>query len=309
MGRLWALVKETYRQWSNDNASRLAAALAYYAAVSIAPLLVLLIALVGLVFGEDAARRELISQVTNFMGEDGAEFIKLVVENADEPAVGGIASLLSLAVLLWGSTNVFTQLQDSLNVIWNVRVNPANGIITTIRKRVLSFGMVVVIGFLLLISLVLSTVLASLASSFGNSLPGPSMLWAVVNWLISFLMTTFLFAMVYKFLPDVHVAWRDVWIGATVTALLFTVGKSLLGIYLGNQGSSYGIAGSVVVFLLWVYYSAQILFFGAEFTQVYATRYGGGFELGENAELIQPPGGPVDRPQATPQPAGSGLRQ
>lgn len=303
MRTVWVLLKDTYQQWSKDGASRLAAALAYYAAVSIAPLLVLIIAIVGLVFGAEAAQRELVGQVTNFMGRDGAEFIKLVVENADQPTVGGIASLLSLGVLLWGSTNVFSQLQESLNIIWNVRVNAENGIINLIRKRVLSFGMVVVIGFLLLISLVLSTVLATLAGSFGDSLPGPALLWGIVNWLISFLMTTFLFAMVYKYLPDVHVAWKDVWVGATVTALLFTVGKSLLGIYLGNQTSSYGIAGSVVLFLLWVYYSAQILFFGAEFTQVYATRHGAGFELGENAELVLPPGGPVDRPQAEPQPA------
>lgn len=291
MGKIWPMLKETYQGWSKDGASRLAAALAYYAAVSIAPLLVLVIAIVGAVFGADAARRELIGTVTSFMGQDGAEFIKLVVENADEPAIGGIASLLSLGVLLWGATNVFAQLQESLNIIWNVRVKPKNGVMNFIRHRILSFGMVIVIGFLLLISLALSTVLSSLAGSF-DSLPGPVVVWGVVNWLVSFAMTTFLFALIYKVLPDVQVAWRDVWIGAAFTALLFTIGKSLLGIYLGNQGTSYGIAGSVVVFLLWVFYSAQILFFGAEFTEVYATRYGAGFEVGDNAELVPPPGGP-----------------
>lgn len=281
--KLWDLLKSTYTQWSDDEASQLAAALAFYTTISIAPLLVLVIAIVGIFLGEQAAQGQLQSQLQSIMGEQAAQFAETAIASTDKPTVGGIASLLSLGVLLWGSTNVFTQLQNSLNAIWNVLPKPGRGVMGVIRDRLLSFGMVLGIGFLLLVSLILSSVLSAITSSFNQLLPGIPWLWQVLNYLVAFGVTTLLFALILKVMPDVKIAWRDVWIGAALTAILFTIGQFALSLYLGNQGSAYGVAGSVVVFLLWVYYSAQILFFGAEFTQVYATRYGQGIEPTANA--------------------------
>lgn len=281
----WNIIKATYSQWSSDKASQLAAALAFYTALSIAPLLVLIIAIVGFFWGQEAAQGQLVSQLRSLMGPEAAQFTETAIANADKPTTGGIASLLSLAILLWGSTNVFTQLQDSLNTIWNVEPKAGRGLMAVIRERLLSFGMVLGIGFLLLVSLVLSTVLSTISSSFSNLLPGFDWLWQLLNYLISFGIMTLLFALIFKVLPDVQLAWKDVWIGGLITAILFTIGQFALSFYLGNQGSAYGVAGSLVVFLLWVYYSAQILFFGAEFTQVYATRYGAGVEPAANAVL------------------------
>jgi membrane protein len=281
---IWELLKQTYRQWVEDGASRLAAALAYYSAVSIAPLLLLIVAVLGLAFGSEVAERELVNQLRSFMGAEGTEFIRLVIENADEPVAGGLASVISLLVLLWGATNVFAELQESLDIVWNVRPKRAEGLWALIRHRVLSFGMVIVIGFLLLVSLALSTTLAAMAETYGDDLPGPDALWPLVSLAVSFAVTTVLFALIYKVLPDVETEWRNVWIGAVFTALLFTIGKSVLALYLTHQGNAYGVAGSVVVFLLWVYYSAQIVFFGAEFTQVYATHRGSGFTVSPDAE-------------------------
>lgn len=282
---IWTILKATFNQWRNDEATQLAAALAFYTTISIAPLLVLVIAVVGFFLGERAARGELETQLQNLMGEQAAQFAQTAIANADQPSVSGIASLLSLAILLWGSTNVFIQLQNSLNTIWNVEPDPERGVMGLVKDRLLSFGMVLGIGFLLLVSLILSAVLSAIAGSFSDLIPGFDWVWQLLNYVISFAVTTLLFALIFKVLPDVEIAWRDVWIGAVITAVLFTVGQFALSLYLGNQGSAYGVAGSVVVFLLWVYYSAQILFFGAEFTQVYATRYGQGFEPSEHAVM------------------------
>lgn len=285
----WTILKATYEQWSKDKASQLAAALAFYTAISIAPLLVLVIALVGFFLGEEAAQGQLVAQLRGLMGEQAAQFTEAAIANADRPTTGGIASLLSIAVLLWGSTNVFAQLQDSLNAIWNVEPKPGGGIMGIIRTRLLSFGMVLGIGFLLLVSLSLSTVLTALTTSFGQLLPGIDWLWQILNYVISLGVMTLLFALIFKILPDIEVAWKDVWIGAALTAVLFTIGQFALSLYLSNQGSAYGVAGSLAVFLLWVYYSAQILFFGAEFTQVYATQYGRGVAPAANAVMKSQP--------------------
>ncbi|MEZ4732820.1 MAG: YihY/virulence factor BrkB family protein [Caldilineaceae bacterium] len=282
---IWDMLKATYNQWSSDDATQLAAALAFYTTISITPLLVLVIAVVGFFLGQQAAQGQLQTQLQSIMGEQAAQFTETAIANADQPTVGGIASLISLAILLWGSTNVFTQLQNSLNAIWNVEPKPGRGLMGMLKDRLLSFGMVLGIGFLLLVSLVLSAVLSAIANSFNNLIPGFDWLWQLLNYVISFAVTTLLFGLIFKILPDVEIAWKDVWIGAAITAVLFVVGQFALSLYLGNQGSAYGVAGSVVVFLLWVYYSAQILFFGAEFTQVYATRYGQGFEPSENAVM------------------------
>lgn len=280
------VVKDTFTEWMEDNASQLAASLSFYTAISIAPLLVMVILIAGFIWGNQAVEGQLLSQLRSALGPQGADFIATVIENADKPTTGSIAGLVSLAVLIWGSTNVFTQLQTSLNAIWNVEPKPNRGILGTIKDRLLSFSMVLGIAFLLLVSLILSAVLAALSSSFTGLLPGAEPLWQLVNFVLSLVIITLLMAAIYKVLPDVEIAWRSVWIGAAVTALLFTIGKFALGYYLGNATTSYGAAGSVMAFLLWVYYSAQIVFFGAEFTQIYANRYGEGVQPSENARFV-----------------------
>jgi membrane protein len=266
----------------------LAAALSYYTAVSIAPLLVLVVVIVGFFLGDQAAQSQLVGQLQGAMGAEGAQFLQTVLENAQQPTLASIAGILSLLTLLWGSTNVFSQLQNSLNKIWDVAPKPGRGLWGMIKARFLSFTLVLGIAFLLLVSLVISSVLTTLSTWGQGWLPGADWLWQGVTFVVSFAVVTLLFAAIYKVLPDAEIAWRDVWLGSAVTALLFTVGKTLLGWYLANAGSAYGAVGSLVVFLLWVYYSAQILFLGAEFTQVYARTYGAGIQPADNA--VRQPG-------------------
>ena len=275
---IWKLLQETFKEWSEDKASRLAAALAYYTIFSIAPLLIIVIAIAGVVFGEDAARGQIVAQIQGLVGKDGAQFIQTAIQNANKPQTGVIASIISVVVLLVGATGLFTELQDSLNTIWEVKAKPGRGVNNMIRLRFLSFAMVIGIGFLLLVSLVISTGLTALVKYFGNILPGVDFLWRIVNFVLSFSITTALFGLIFKVLPDVKITWNDVFIGSVITSFLFSIGRFLLGQYLGNGsfGSTYGAAGSLVVLLAWVNYAAQILFFGAEFTQVYARRYGSG---------------------------------
>lgn len=274
--RLFRLLKASFQEWQKDKASRLAAALAYYTVFSLSPLLILAIAIAGAIFGEQAARGEIVGQIEGLVGQQGAQAIQTALENANQPNVGSFASIISIVVLLFGASGVFVQLQDAMNTIWNVEEKPDGGIQNLIRKRLLSFSMVLVIGFLLLVSLLISAVLSGLSHYLSDLIPGFDFLWQLLNLVVSFGIITVLFAFIYKYLPDVDIQWRDVWTGAAITALLFTLGKWVLGIYLGQGsfGSTYGAAGSLVVLLAWVYYSAQILFFGAEFTQVYAQRYG-----------------------------------
>ncbi|OKH26176.1 ribonuclease BN [Hydrococcus rivularis NIES-593] len=286
---LFKLLQETFQEWQKDKASQLAAALAYYTVFSIAPLLIIAIAIAGSIFGREAARGEIFTQLQELLGSKGAQVIQSAIDNANQPDLKSFASLISVAILLLGASGVFAALQDSLNQIWNVKPKPEQGILPIVRKRLLSFAMVLAIGFLLLLSLIVSAALAAL-SHFGPSfLLGFDFLWQILNFLISFGFVSFLFALIYKYLPDVKITWRDVSVGAIITALLFTIGKHLLGLYLGNSsfGSTYGAAGSLVVFLVWVYYSSQILLFGAEFTQVYARRYGSQIRPNRHAQLSQ----------------------
>ncbi|GFE70349.1 YihY/virulence factor BrkB family protein [Chroococcus sp. FPU101] len=273
---LFSLLKETFQEWQEDNASLLASSLAYYTIFSLAPLLILVIAIVGAIFGEEAARGEIVSQIRGLVGVEGAKVIETAIANSAQPETSRWASFISVVVLFFGASGVFGQLQEALNTIWNVKAKPGLNITNLIKKRILSFTAVIGIGFLLLVSLVINAAISALNHYLSGFLPGYDFLWQLVNFLISFAVVTFLFALMYKFLPDVHITWRDVAVGAIITALLFTIGKSLLGAYLGSGsfGSTYGAAGSLVVLLLWVYYSAQILFFGAEFTQIFAKRYG-----------------------------------
>lgn len=271
------LLKETFSEWSKDKASRLAAALAYYTTFSLAPLLIIVIAIAGAVFGEEAARGEIVGQIQGLVGKDGAEFIETAIANANKPATGRFASIVSVVVLLFGASGVFAELQDALNTVWEVQAKPERGLINVIRNRFLSFTMVLGVGFLLLVSLVASAGLAATINFFGHLLPpGLDFVWQLVNFIFAFIVSTVLFGLIYKVLPDVKIGWSDVWIGAAITSALFSIGRYVLGQYLGNSsfGSTYGAAGSLVVVLAWVYYAAQILFFGAEFTQVYARKYG-----------------------------------
>lgn len=285
---IWVLLKETFTEWNNDKASRLAAALAYYTIFSLAPLLIIAIAIAGAVFGEEAARGEIVEQIQGLVGKEGAQFIQVAIENASKPNQGTIASIISVVVLLFGASGLFAQLQDALNTIWEVQPKPGRGLVGILRDRFLSFLMVLGVGFLLIVSLLLSAALTGFVNYFANLLPGIGFLLQFANFIISFAITTVLFGLIYKVLPDVEITWSDVWIGATITSLLFAFGRFLLGMYLSSSsfGSTYGAAGSVIILLAWVYYAAQILFFGAEFTQVYARKYGSRIVPAKNAVPI-----------------------
>ncbi len=283
---VWQLLKETVSEWNKDKVSRLAAALAYYTIFSLAPLLIIAIAIVGSIFGEAAARGQVVAQIQGLVGKDGAQFIQTAIQNAHKPNEGNIASIIGFVFLLFGASGVFAQLQDSLNTIWEVQPKPDRALFVVLRDRFFSFAMVLVIGFLLLVSLLLTAGLAAAVHFVGGLLPGFDFLWQALSLIVSFATITLLFALIYKVLPDVKITWSDVWIGASITSLLFTIGKQLLGLYLGqgSLGSTYGAAGSLVIILTWVYYSAQILFFGAEFTKVYAKKRGSKILPNEHAE-------------------------
>jgi membrane protein len=281
----FGVVKETFKDWSDDHAPRLGAALAYYTVFSIAPLLLIVVSIAGLVFGREAAQDQIFGQLSGLVGSDGAQTIQSMLKAADKPHTSIIATVVGIVTLLFGATGVFVQLQDALNTIWEMKPKPGGGIWGFIRHRLLSLAMVFGIGFLLLVSLVVSAGLAAAGKWFAGMMPGGEEVWHVVNFVVSFAVIALLFTMMFKYLPDVKIAWRDVWLGGVITALLFTIGKFALGMYLGRSGatSAYGAAGSLIVVLLWVYYSAQILFFGAEFTQVYANKFGKKLEPAENA--------------------------
>lgn len=285
---LWSVAKQTAQDWLDDDASTLAAALAYYALLSLAPLLVISIGVAGWFLGPEAARGQVAGELGGIMGGDAAKGVQAVVASAEGPERGALATAVGIVTLFVGASGVFGQLQSSLNKVWEVEPKPGQGIWGQVKSRFFSFTMVLGVAFLLLVSLVLSSVLSSLGSVLADTLPGGALLWQVVNFVFSLAVVTLLFALIFKVIPDAKVAWRDVWLGAAVTALLFTIGKQLLGLYLGKAavGSSYGAAGSIVVLVVWVYYAAQILFFGAEFTQVQARRRGAGIEPSENAQRL-----------------------
>jgi membrane protein len=270
--RAWPLVKQAVSSWSDDYASRMGAAIAYYTVFSIAPLLLIVIAVAGLVFGQEAARGEIVAQLGGLMGDPAAHAIEALIVSVSKPGQGLLSTVVGIAVLLVGATTVFGELQDALDRIWRAPARPRSGLWSLVRTRLLSFGLILAVGFLLIASLVVSAALSALgrwwAPLFGRS----ELLAHVVNLGVSFGLITVMFALIYKVMPRAKVAWHDVWIGAAVTALLFTIGKFLIGLYIGKSSvaSGFGAAGSLVVILLWVYYSAQIFLLGAEFTWVYA---------------------------------------
>ena len=273
----WHLVTKAVSSWVDDYAPSMGAALAYYTMFSIAPLLLIVIAVAGFVFGPEAARGEILSQLQGLMGNDGAHAVEGLLKSMSQPERSTGAAITGIVVLLLGATSVFGELQDALDRIWRApdRVK-TSGLWNLLRTRLLSFGMILGIAFLLMVSLVLSAALAAASKWWGPIVGSPAVLLEVVNFVVSFALITVLFAMIYKVMPRVHVAWHDVWIGAGVTALLFTIGKLLIGLYIGNSGiaSGFGAAASLVVMLVWVYYSAQIFLLGAEFTWLYAHRAG-----------------------------------
>jgi membrane protein len=273
-------IKDVFEKWSDDKAPKLGAALSFYTIFSLAPLLIIIIAVAGLIFGPDAARGEIVAEIRGLVGQEGAETVETALKNSGNTEAGIIALVSSFIALVTGSTLIFLDLQDSLNMIWKVKPKPGRNFIKVfIKDRFQSFALVVATGFLLLVSLIVSAGITAISTYLSNSfLPVPFWVLDIVNVILSFAIVFVLFAMIYKILPDVHITLRDVRMGAIVTTILFIIGKYLIGLYLGTStlSSTYGAAGSLVIVLLWVYYSAQILFLGAEFTQVYANRYGSG---------------------------------
>jgi membrane protein len=287
---IFELLKKTVSEWIGHNVPTLGAALAFYTLFAIAPLFVIVLWMAGIWFGEEAARRELFHQVSGLVGSTGGVAIQALVSASLKPKTGAWTSVAAVATLIVGATGVFVQLQDSLNTVWGVRRKPGSGLRNFIKSRLLSFAMLAGIGFLLLVSLILDAALSGLGNFVFGSPPGQEILWQGLNFAVSFGVITLLFAMLFKLLPDAKIAWRDVWIGAIITALLFNLGKFLFGLYLGRSSvtSAYGAAGPLVVVLLWVYYSAQILLFGAQFTQIYSNRYGPHIEPVPGAEVVTP---------------------
>jgi membrane protein len=273
---IWPLIKLSIVSWRKDHAASMGGALAYYTLFSIAPLLLIVIAIAGFFLGPEAARGELFAQLQGLLGDDGAAAVQGLLESASEPEEGLFATISGVALLLLGATTVFAELQSDLDRIWRVEAKPSSGLWGLLRARLLSFGMILVLAFLLLVSLVLSAALSAIGKLWGGWFEGLAVLLEVVNFVFAFTITTGLFAMIYKFLPRAEIPWRDVWIGAAVTAILFAVGKFLIGLYIGRSGiaSGFGAAGSFVVLLVWVYYSTQIFLLGAEFTAAYARERG-----------------------------------
>jgi membrane protein len=293
LSNLPLLLKMAYQDWKEDDASRLSAALAYYTVFSLAPLLVIVIAITGLIWQADVVRMQILSQVRDLIGPEGADFIASLISNRGKPAEGIVALLIGIMALLFGALGVFNELHNSLNIIWEVKVEKPAGFLAAVKKllfdRFLSFAMILAIGFLLLVSLVVTAALSATQETIGNALPLSEVLLQILNLAISLAVITILFALMFKFLPDIEIEWHEVWIGAFVTAVLFSIGKAAIGMYLGNSAvaSTFGAAGSLVLLLLWIYYSAQILFFGAEFTQVYANQYGSKTAREEKEKSLQ----------------------
>ncbi len=288
IGDVVRLFQDSAVAWSDDRAPRLGAAISYYTVFSLAPLLLISIAVAGFVVGGDTARAGVIDAMGGLIGTDGGKAIEGMIDNAAKHKEGGIvASILGVAMLLVGASGVFIELQDSLNTVWGVEAKAGRGFKGFVQDRVLSFAMVLGIGFLLLVSLVVTAFLGAMGEWMSSTLPGGAAVWQAVNVVVSLGVVSLLFAMIFKFVPDVKLTWRDVAVGAVVTAILFSIGKLAIGLYLGKSSTAsvFGAAGSLAVLFIWVYYSAQIVLFGAEFTQVWANTYGSHLLAGPNSLL------------------------
>jgi membrane protein len=270
----WAPLRETVNRWSEHKAARLGAALAYYSVFSLGPLIVIAIAIAGLVFGAEAVRGQVLATLNGLLGEAGTQAIEAMLKGADRPREGAVTIVIGIGTLLFAAVGVVVQLKDALNTVWEVETTPGSGIWRFVRSYVLSLAAVLSLGFLLLISMLLTAALAAAGKYVAPYLPEVAL--QIAGFAASFTVISLLFAAMFKWLPDTKIEWRDVWLGAVLTAALFEVGKFLIGLYIGKQGleSTYGAAASIIVVLLWVYYSAQLVLMGAEFTNVYARRYG-----------------------------------
>lgn len=270
------LARSAISAWIDDRAPRMGAALAYYTLFSIAPLLLIMVSIAGLAFGEEAARGEVLAQLRELMGEQGAAAVQGLLQSVSKPAEGIVSAVVGFGALLLGATTVLAELQGALDHIWRAPPPPRGGVWKLLRTRLLSFGLVLGLGFLLIVSLVASAALAAAGRWWSAWFGGWLILLEVVNVAVGFVLTTTIFALIYKLLPRVRVEWRDVWVGAVVTSLLFAVGKSAIGLYIGRSGvaSGFGAAGSLVVVLVWIYYSAQVFLLGAEFAHAYARAHG-----------------------------------
>ena len=290
-GALWWVLKHAFIGWWNDNVPRLGASLAYYTLFALAPILIVAIAVAGLVFGEQAVRGQIVGQISGLVGEQGARAVQAMLEGAARRSSSIPATVIGLVTAFLGATGAFIELQNALNAIWRVKPRPGVSVKAFLLQRLVSFGLVVGVGFVLLVSLLVSAALAALDHFLGNAFPGLAVLWSASSVVVSLGVVTLLFAMVYKVLPDVRLGWRDVWIGALVTAGFFTVGKLIIGLYLGttSMASSYGAAGSVVVLLVWVYYSSQVVLLGAEFTRFYVEHFRGHPAPSKHAEVDPAP--------------------
>jgi membrane protein len=291
IGNAFSLLKQTFQEWLQDKAPQLGAALAYYTVFSLAPLVLVLLAVLGVIFRDDPAGawNKITQQMSYFLDPSAVQVVQNIAHKASQPGKSTLATVIGVALALFGASGVFGQLQDALNTIWGVKAKPGTGIWGFLRSRFLSFAMVAGICFLLLVSLAIEALLKGFSHYVQSVLPGGIVVALAVYVIFDFAVVVLLFAMIFKFLPDVEIQWRDVWIGAVITAVLFGMGKWLLGLYLGSgaAGSAYGAAGSLITLLLWVYYSSQILLFGGEFTQVYAARAGREFKPSEYAVRIE----------------------
>lgn len=275
--QLFSLCRKAVNAWIDDFAPSMGASISYYTVFSLAPLLVIVIAIAGAIFGREAVQGEVVAQLQGLIGRDGALAVQGMIQSASEPGKGLVAGGISIVVLLVGATTVFAELQSSLDRIWHVpEAEKPSGVWAVLRARVLSFGLILGLVFLLMVSLLVSAAVAAFGSWAGGLMPGSEVMLLVLNTAVSVGITTVLFAMIYKLMPTARIAWRDVWVGAIVTAVLFEVGKTLIGLYLGKSGvaETFAAAGSVVVLLAWVYYAAQVFLLGAEFTKVYADEHG-----------------------------------
>ena len=290
-GNAFDLLKQTFNEWLQDKAPQLGAALAYYTVFSLAPLILVLLAIVGMIFRDDPRGTwdRITQQMSYFLDQSAVQVVQNIAQKASQPGKSTIATIIGVALAIFGASGVFGQLQDALNTIWGVKAKPGGGIWAFLRARFLSFAMVAGVCFLLLVSLAIEALLKGFSHYIQSALPGGMVIALTVYLIFDFAVVVLLFAMIFKFLPDVEIQWRDVWIGAVLTAILFGIGKWLLGFYLGSgaAGSAYGAAGSLITLLLWVYYSSQILLFGAEFTQVYAARAGRAFKPSKYAVRVE----------------------
>jgi membrane protein len=299
MGKYLQLFKETFKEFGEDKAPRLGAALAYYTIFSIGPLLLIAVAMAGIFFGQEAAQGRISDELGKVFGSQMAQSLEQMIQAAAKPKSGTVATIIGVITLMLGASGVFGQLKDALNTIWNVEKKKASGIMGFVKERFLSMAMVLGIGFLLLVTLVLDTAVSAMGS-YASRFVGGEAVAHLLTLALTFAVAIVLFAAIFRILPDLKIAWRDVWFGAIFTALLFTVGKWGLGVYLGKAapGSAYGAAGSLVILLIWVYWSAQILFLGAEFTQVYARTFGSLKGDTSKREARAQAKKPEDRPRA-----------